>query len=101
MRRSHLILAALTCLATGAAAEVSYLESNIGIEFNGCDYQKLINLKNGYVWECGEYGYAYHYGALTVIQVGQTSKLCLGDVEDAFEEYPNGHCYSGKLYRWN
>ena len=91
----------LNITLTGPArADISYLESSIGIEFEGCDFDKLINLRNGHVWECSEYGYTYHFGTLTVLQVNGTSKLCVGAVAEAMDEYPNGRCYNGKLYRW-
>lgn len=91
---------AIFILATKANAELSYLESGIGIEFGGCDYEKIINLRSGYAWECSEYGYAYHYGTMTVIQVNRRAKLCVGDLEEALENYPNDDCYDGTLYRW-
>mgnify|MGYP001279914786 CR=1 FL=1 len=99
MRRAILI-AITTLIASTANADIRYLESGIGITFEGCDYDKIINLKNGYVWECSEYGYVYHYGTLTVLEVNGISKLCVGDIEEAIEEYPNGDCYDGNLYRW-
>lgn len=99
MRLSVLVVLA-ACIVSPARADISYLESGIGITFEGCDYDKLINLENGYVWECSEYGYTYHYGVLTVLEVNGTSKLCVGDVEEAIEEYPDGDCFDGTLYRW-
>lgn len=94
-------LAAIVILsATASYADISYLESGVGIEFEGCDYEKIINLRNGYAWECSEYGYRYHYGQLTVLEVNGRTKLCVGDVEEAIEEYPDGDCYDGTLYRW-
>jgi len=87
-------------IATTAFAEIKYLESGIGITFEGCDWEKIVNLKNGYVWECSEYGYTYHYGTLTVLEVNGNAKLCVGDVEEAMEEYPNGDCFEGTLYKW-
>lgn len=93
--------ACIVIFATESAnADMRYLESGIGITFEGCDYDRLINLKNGYVWECSQYGYTYHYGKLTVLQVNGNSKLCVGDLEDAIEEFPDGHCYNGTLHRW-
>jgi hypothetical protein len=94
------LAASMITIATAANADIKYLESGIGITFEGCDYDKIINLKNGYAWECSEYGYTYHYGDMTVIEVNGNSKLCVGDVEEAIEEYPNGDCYDGTLYRW-
>lgn len=94
------LAASMMTVATAANADITYLESGIGITFEGCDYDKIINLKNGYVWECSEYGYTYHYGDMTVIEVNGNSKLCVGDVEEAIEEFPNGDCYDGTLYRW-
>ncbi|WP_273524980.1 hypothetical protein [Rhodosalinus sediminis] len=98
----YLLISTSLALASGTAvsADISYLESGIGVTFEGCDREKLINLKNGYVWECGEYGYTYHYGTMTVLEVNGTTKLCVGDVEEAIEEFPDGDCYSGTLYRW-
>lgn len=95
-----LLAASMITVATAANADIKYLESGIGITFEGCDYDKIINLKNGYAWECSEYGYTYHYGDMTVIEVNGNSKLCVGDVEEAIEEYPNGDCFDGTLYRW-
>lgn len=87
-------------VATAASADIKYLESGIGITFEGCDWEKIINLKNGYVWECSGYGYTYHYGTLTVLEVNGNTKLCVGNVEEAIEEYPSGDCYDGTLYQW-
>jgi hypothetical protein len=97
--RSLFVGAWLALAASPAAADISYLESGIGITFEGCDYDRLINLKNGYIWECGEYGYTYHYGKLTVLDVSGNTMLCVGDVDAAIEEFPGGECYSGRLYR--
>lgn len=74
------------------------MESGFGITFEGCDYEKIVNLKNGYAWQCSEYGYTYHYGQMTVLQVNGSAKLCVGDVEEAIENYPNDDCYDGRLY---
>jgi hypothetical protein len=90
----------MVLLAGVASADIRYLESGIGVTFEGCDYEKLINLRNGYVWECSEYGYTYHYGTMTVLEVNGRSKLCVGDVEEAIEEFPDGDCYDGTLYQW-
>jgi len=99
--RSFIYLSTFLGLISSAAnADISYMESGVGVTFEGCDWDKLINLKNGYVWECGEYGYTYHYGTMTVLEVNGTSKLCVGDVEEAIEEFPDGDCYSGTLYNW-
>ncbi len=86
--------------ATTSHADINYLESGVGVTFEGCDWEKIINLRNGYVWECSEYGYTYHYGTMTVLEVNGRSKLCVGDVEEAIEEFPDGDCYDGTLYRW-
>lgn len=86
--------------ATTSHADINYLESGFGVTFEGCDYEEIINLKNGYVWECSEYGYTYHYGNMTVLEVNGRSKLCVGDLEKAIEEFPNGDCYDGILYRF-
>lgn len=94
-------LATLVMLsATASRADIRYLESGFGITFEGCDYDELINLQNGYVWECSEYGYTYHYGRMTVLEVSGKAKLCVGDVDEAIEEYPDGDCYNGTLYNW-
>lgn len=95
-----LLAIGLAMLPAAADAEISYMESGIGITFEGCDYGKLINLENGYLWECSEYGYTYHYGRLTVLEVNGNTMLCVGDVEEAIEEYPDSHCYRGKLYQF-
>ena len=95
-----IFLVALLFAAESARAEVRYLESGIGITFDGCDFNKLINLENGYVWECSEYGYTYHYGRMTVLDINGRAKLCVGDLERALEEWPDGKCYDGRLYRW-
>ena len=77
------ICGALALCASSASADISYVESQFGITFDGCDYEELINLKNGYVWECSEYGYTYHYGVMTVLEVNGSMMLCVGDVDDA------------------
>ncbi len=86
--------------ATAANADFKYLESGFGITFEGCDYDKLVNLKNGFVWECSEYGYTYHYGSMTVIEVNGNTKLCDGDLEEAIKNYPDDDCYNGTLHKW-
>ena len=96
-----IISAAAMLITSQASADIQYLESGFGITFQGCEYDKIINLKNGFAWECSEYGYTYHYGELTVLDINGTSKLCVGDVEEAIEEYPDGDCYDGTLYQWN
>ena len=98
MIRSVIYSFAITVAATPAAAQINYLEGNY-VTFEGCDYDKLINLNNGYAWQCSEYGYAYHYGQMTVLEVNGRTKLCIGDLEEAIEEYPNGDCYDGTLFR--
>jgi len=41
-------IGACLALVSGAAgANIAYLESGIGVTFEGCDLDKLINLKNG------------------------------------------------------
>ncbi len=97
--RTLLLSIGFALVAGEASAEISYLESGIGITFDGCNYDKIINLKNGYAWECSEYGYTYHYGEMTVLEVNGKSKLCVGDLEEALEEYPDGDCYEGTLYQ--
>lgn len=43
-----LFLSAGLALFTGAAsADIRYLESGIGVTFEGCDHEKIINLENG------------------------------------------------------
>lgn len=88
----------LALLAGHAQAQISYFESNPWVEFEGCDFGRLVNLENGYLWECNEFGYAYHYGTMTVIEVRGNTKLCVGDLDAAIKEFPDGDCYFGKLY---
>lgn len=97
--RTMILSISFMFVAGSASADISYMESGYGITFEGCDYDKIINLKNGYVWECSEYGYTYHYGEMTVLEVNGKSKLCVGDLEEALEEYPDGDCYDGTLYQ--
>ena len=88
-------------LVSGAAnADLTYSEIGVGVTFDGCDFDKLINLKNGNVWECDRYDYKYRYGNMAVVEVNGSAMLCVGDVEEAIEEFPYGDCYSGTLYRW-
>ncbi|MDF1710523.1 MAG: hypothetical protein P1U72_20740 [Paracoccaceae bacterium] len=86
-------------LAPVVQAQMSYLESGPGVTFEGCDFDKPINLANGHIWVCSEFGYRYHFGQMTVIQVNRTTKLCVGDLEEAMAEFHDGDCYSGTLYR--
>lgn len=95
-----IICAALALCATSASADITYIQSQHGVTFNGCDWDTLVNLKNGYVWECSEYKYTYHYGFMTVLNVNGTSMLCVGDVDSAIEEFPDGKCYKGALYQF-
>lgn len=97
--RLVLSIATILYFIVPASADIKYMESSIGITFEGCDYDKIINLQNNYAWECSEYGYTYHYGSMTVLEVNGNAKLCVGALEEALEEYPNGNCYDGVLYQ--
>jgi len=98
--RSLLFGACLALVSGAAGANIVYLESGIGVTFDGCDFDKLINLRNGYVWQCSHFRYTYHYGKVTVLSVNGTTLLCVGNVERAIEEFPDGKCYRGTLYRY-
>ena len=36
-------------------------ETKVDGTFEGCDYDRIINLKNGLLFECKQYGYSYGY----------------------------------------
>lgn len=97
--RTAIICATLVLAAGAARADISYLESGY-VTFEGCEWDKLIDLQNGYVWQCRQYGYRYHYGKMTVLEVNGNMKLCVGDLEEAVEEFPDGDCYDGTLYQF-
>lgn len=94
MKRFLVILMYIIIPST-STADIRYQEMYPPNGFDGCEYGKLINLGDGYVWECTEYNYYYHYGTLTVLEVDSDIVLCIGNIDQAIDEYPNGNCYSG------
>lgn len=98
---------ALVAIAATAAPTVATAQSEVelwrdgfkpawesGYEtIDGCEYEKLIKLSDGYFFECSEYNYVYHYGAVRVMSkpvryagsIVEVSYLCMEGEDECLE----------------
>ena len=68
----------------------SVIKTKVDGEFNGCDYDKKINLQNGLVFVCSSYEYKYSYSPEVMIYFVESNKP---------QVFIKGKKYNGTLYK--
>jgi hypothetical protein len=78
MRRCVFLLTlTISCSVVGSCLDADSFTDLVGYtivaastvkgDFEGCDYDKLIGLDNGMIFECSEYNYSYAYRPTAIV----------------------------------
>ena len=68
----------------------SVIQTRVDGDFEGCDFDKKINLQNGLIFVCSDYGYSYAYNPkVTIVFLDKNLPVV----------YIKGKKYNGRLYK--